>query len=155
MAAAFNAHLGSHGVVTRLVAALILVVGALDDRFDLPALTRLYAHILASITLLFGTGFAVHDLGDLFGLGAMHLFPLCEILTVFAVVALINGFNMLDGLDGLAGGAAPNRPRLPRADAHQPQRGHPGDGLEVFVPAQQWQVVLQAGLGNHAIDRGA
>jgi hypothetical protein len=61
---------------------------------------------------------------------------------ILVVGALINGFNMLDGLDGLARGAAPNRPRLPRADAHQPQRGHLGDGLEVFVPAQQWQVVL-------------
>ena len=106
VAAAFNAHLGSHGVVILLVAALIVVVGALDDRFDLPALTRLYVHILAAIVLLFGTGFVVCDLGDLFGFGVIHLFPLCEIFSVLAVVALINGFNMLDGLDGLAGGAA-------------------------------------------------
>lgn len=87
-----------------VISAFMVIVGALDDRFDLPPKVRLFAHLSAAVTLLYGTGYKVADLGDLFGFGNIPLDVIALPFTVAAVVALINGFNMLDGLDGLAGG---------------------------------------------------
>jgi UDP-GlcNAc:undecaprenyl-phosphate/decaprenyl-phosphate GlcNAc-1-phosphate transferase len=85
-------------------AGLMVVVGLLDDFFDLPPNVRLLAHIAAAATLVLATGFTVTGLGDLFGVGEVRLGPLSWPFTVVAVIALINAFNMLDGMDGLAGG---------------------------------------------------
>ena len=41
------------------------------------------------------------DLGDLFGLGNIHLGQLGIPITIFMVVGVCNAFNMLDGMDGL------------------------------------------------------
>jgi len=89
-----------------VAAALMVVVGALDDRFDLAPYTRILAHIAAAVTLVLASGYTVETLGDLFGLGEIGLGPMAFIFTVVSAIALINGFNMLDGLDGLAGGVA-------------------------------------------------
>jgi UDP-GlcNAc:undecaprenyl-phosphate GlcNAc-1-phosphate transferase len=64
----------------------------------------LFSHAAAAIALTYGSGFIVHDLGDLLGLGEIGLGWLALPFTVIACMALINAFNMLDGLDGLAGG---------------------------------------------------
>ena len=82
----------------------MVVVGLLDDVFDLPPNVRLLAHIAAAATLVLATGYTVTGLGDLVGLGDIRLGPLAWPFTVVAAIALINAFNMLDGMDGLAGG---------------------------------------------------
>jgi UDP-GlcNAc:undecaprenyl-phosphate GlcNAc-1-phosphate transferase len=97
-----NAGDGSYLLV---VASFMVVLGALDDRFDLPPNVRLFAHLSASVALVYSSGFVVADLGDLVGWGKLSLGPLALPFTVVSVVALINAFNMLDGLDGLAGSA--------------------------------------------------
>jgi UDP-GlcNAc:undecaprenyl-phosphate GlcNAc-1-phosphate transferase len=89
-----------------VAAALMVIVGALDDRFDLAPYSRILAHIAAAVTLVLASGFTVESLGNLIGLGDIGLGPVDFIFTVVAAIALINGFNMLDGLDGLAGGVA-------------------------------------------------
>lgn len=106
VAAAFEATLGRHGLAMLIAAGFMVLVGALDDRFNLPPVTRLFAHLVAAIAMVMGTGFTVADLGDLFGFGTIGLGFLAPVFTVVACVALINAFNMLDGLDGLAGGSA-------------------------------------------------
>jgi len=99
--------LSGPGEVALLVAATLMVlVGALDDRFDLPPYTRILAHIAAAVTLVLASGFTVESFGDLLGFGAIGLGPVDLMFTIVAAIALINGFNMLDGLDGLAGGVA-------------------------------------------------
>ena len=98
---------GGSGTVALLVAsALTVLVGALDDRYDLPAYSRILAHIAAGVTLILASGYTVDNLGDLLGVGAIDLGSLNYIFTIVAAIALINGFNMLDGLDGLAGSVA-------------------------------------------------
>jgi UDP-GlcNAc:undecaprenyl-phosphate GlcNAc-1-phosphate transferase len=96
---------GGHGLAIVVVAFFMVFLGALDDRFDLPPGVRLFAHLSAAVALVYGMGFVAPSLGDLLGLGALHLGWLALPFTVVAIVALINAFNMLDGLDGLAGGA--------------------------------------------------
>lgn len=82
--------------------AFMVLIGALDDRFDLSARVRLLAQVSAAVVLIYGSGLVVPHLGDLLGLGEIRLGFLAIPFTVVAIVALINAFNMLDGLDGLA-----------------------------------------------------
>ena len=89
-----------------VAAALMVIVGVMDDRFDLAPYARLLAHIAAAVTLVLASGHNVESLGNLLGFGDIGLGPFDLIFTVVAAIALINGFNMLDGLDGLAGGVA-------------------------------------------------
>ena len=89
-----------------LASGMMVVVGALDDRFDLRPRVRVVVHLAAAVTLIMATGFRVESLGNLFGLGNIVLGPFDFPFTVLATVALINAFNMLDGLDGIAGGVA-------------------------------------------------
>lgn len=95
-----------HEMALLLAAALMVAVGAIDDRRQLPPGIRLTAHLLAALGLVYGTGCVVVDLGNLLGFGTISLEWLAWPFTLVACVALINAFNMLDGLDGLAGGVA-------------------------------------------------
>lgn len=104
IAALMGGALGHPGVVVLLTAIFMVLIGALDDRFNLAPLYRLFAQAAAAIALAYGTGFLVADLGDLFGLGNIGLGWFALPFTVVACMALVNAFNMLDGLDGLAGG---------------------------------------------------
>lgn len=93
------------GLSLLMVSAFMVLLGALDDRFDLPPMVRLFAHLSAAVALVYSSGFTVPDLGDLLGFGVISLGPVSLPFTVISIVALINAFNMLDGLDGLAGSA--------------------------------------------------
>jgi UDP-GlcNAc:undecaprenyl-phosphate/decaprenyl-phosphate GlcNAc-1-phosphate transferase len=95
--------LGRGGMALLLVSSFMVLLGALDDRFNLPPRVRLFAHLSAAVALVYSTGYVVRDLGDLAGWRELVLGPLSLPFTVVSIVALINAFNMLDGLDGLAG----------------------------------------------------
>lgn len=87
-------------------AALLVVVGILDDLLGLGARARLVAQVVAVLILTLGTDLKLDSLGDLFGFGELELGLLAIPFTVFAMVGVINAFNMIDGIDGLAGGIA-------------------------------------------------
>jgi UDP-GlcNAc:undecaprenyl-phosphate/decaprenyl-phosphate GlcNAc-1-phosphate transferase len=89
-----------------VASALMVFVGALDDRFNLAPYVRIVAHLAAAMTLVLATGYRVDTLGDLLGFGSIAFGSFGFLFTVVATIALINAFNMLDGLDGLAGGTA-------------------------------------------------
>jgi UDP-GlcNAc:undecaprenyl-phosphate GlcNAc-1-phosphate transferase len=86
-----------------VVAAFMVALGILDDRFNLPPNVRLFAHLSAAVAMVYSVQDSVVSLGNLFGWGPINLGIFAMPFTVVAVVALINAFNMLDGLDGLAG----------------------------------------------------
>lgn len=93
-----------------LAGGLIVLVGALDDRFELDSLTKLAGQVTAAgILVLLGVqwfslwvpwggeeGFA----GQLMLLGSNQ----GQLLTVLLTVAMVNAMNFVDGLDGLAAG---------------------------------------------------
>ncbi len=97
--------LGHGGMSVLVVSVFMVVLGALDDRFNLPPRVRLFAHLSAAVALVYSSGYVVNGLGDLMGRGEIGLGMLALPFTVLSIVALINAFNMLDGLDGLAGSA--------------------------------------------------
>lgn len=88
--------------------ALITTLGAVDDKYSVPAKLKLLGQILAACVLVwpifgvrlvnFGTDLNVvifdADLNELFG----------TIFTIIWVVVVTNTVNLIDGLDGLAAG---------------------------------------------------
>ncbi len=89
-------------------AALVVLVGMLDDRFEVSPFARLTAHLIAAILVL-GTNsdLAIHTLGRPFGDSVTEFTSLgSAAFTCIAIVGAINAFNMLDGMDGLAGSMA-------------------------------------------------
>jgi UDP-GlcNAc:undecaprenyl-phosphate GlcNAc-1-phosphate transferase len=85
-------------------ASLLVVVGALDDRFSLGPALRLMAQACAALLLTLGGGVTLTSLGNLFGFGVIELGAFAVPFTVFAMVGIVNAVNMIDGIDGLAGG---------------------------------------------------
>lgn len=85
-----------------LAATFIVLLGLLDDRFQLDALTKLAGQALAAgILLLFG----IQILWIPFSNGLLFLPPsIGQLLTVVLVIVVINSVNFIDGLDGLASG---------------------------------------------------
>ncbi|TWF78780.1 UDP-GlcNAc:undecaprenyl-phosphate GlcNAc-1-phosphate transferase [Pseudonocardia hierapolitana] len=94
-----------------LAALLLAAVGALDDRYDLDALTKFAGQTTAAgILVIFGVQWTVFfvpwggsdssESGSLLVLGQEQ----GVLLTVLLTVALVNAMNFVDGLDGLAAG---------------------------------------------------
>src|SRR6185295_8367955 len=83
--------------------ALLVFIGALDDRYDLPALVRFMAQMCAALLMVAGADVSVTDLGrpffgDVVALGWGGI-P----FTIMIVLTAVNAFNMFDGSDGVAG----------------------------------------------------
>ena len=85
-------------------AALLVVVGFLDDLWELPAQIRLAVQITAALIMAVGGGIVVQNLGAITGNHDVTLGAWAIPFTVFATVGVINALNMSDGVDGLAGG---------------------------------------------------
>lgn len=89
-----------------LAASLLVLVGSIDDRFDLHPSIRLIGHLCAGLVMALGVDLHLESLGDIFGLGETRLGEWSLLFTLMATTAAINAFNMMDGMDGLAGGLA-------------------------------------------------
>lgn len=87
-----------------LCASVLVLMGAIDDKYDVDYRIRLIVQILISCTMIFGAGLSLKSLGHLLLGYELTLGPLGYIVTVFAVLGAINAFNMVDGIDGLLGG---------------------------------------------------
>ena len=83
--------------------SFMVLIGALDDYYDLNAKVRLVAQFFIASILVFGANFSLSNLGDLFGFGIVDLGIFGIPFTLLAVPTAINAFNMTDGIDGLVG----------------------------------------------------
>ena len=84
-------------------AGLLVIVGLIDDKYDLDWRLRILAQVLAALIMIHLGGVRVHYLGHLFGYDNVFLGSLSVPFTVFATVGIINAINMVDGMDRLAG----------------------------------------------------
>jgi UDP-GlcNAc:undecaprenyl-phosphate GlcNAc-1-phosphate transferase len=82
---------------------LIMVAGALDDRYAVQPRWKFLAQFIAAGLIVYG-GAKVFALGNLFGFGTVWLGFMHIPFSIIAAVLLINAINLIDGLDGLAGG---------------------------------------------------
>ncbi len=84
-----------------LAGTFIMLLGALDDRFDLDSLTKFAGQALAAgILLLHGVQILWLPINGILTLPS----NIGAVLTVVFVMLVINAVNFVDGLDGLASG---------------------------------------------------
>lgn len=83
-------------------AFVLVVLGALDDKYELRVGVRVAVQAIAVLTVIATTHIYVHSLGILGG-HELILGWLGIPFTLVAVIGLINAFNLMDGIDGLAG----------------------------------------------------
>jgi UDP-GlcNAc:undecaprenyl-phosphate GlcNAc-1-phosphate transferase len=84
---------------------LLVFVGTVDDRFDLPPNVRLIAQSCAALLVSLASEIVATSLGEYFGY-PLGLGSVGVPFTILFVVTLVNAFNLVDGIDGLAGGLA-------------------------------------------------
>ena len=84
-----------------LASTFVLLIGALDERYELDAITKLAGQgLAAAILLIFGIQILWLPIDGIIVLPT----NIGQLLTVVVVVVIINAVNFIDGLDGLATG---------------------------------------------------
>ncbi|MBT0585064.1 UDP-N-acetylglucosamine--undecaprenyl-phosphate N-acetylglucosaminephosphotransferase [Alteromonas oceanisediminis] len=82
----------------------IVLLGMLDDKFDLSAKGRLICQFCVASIMAWAAQNYITSVGNILGTGAIELEFMGYFFTLVCVVGVINAFNMIDGIDGLAGG---------------------------------------------------
>lgn len=86
---------------------IIVLTGALDDRFELSAKVKLLLQLVAACVVVFGFGVKIDLLNIPFGQSMQEISGWISIpLTIFWIVGVTNAINLIDGLDGLAAGVS-------------------------------------------------
>lgn len=83
---------------------VIVIVGVLDDKYQLPAKVKLLGQIVAACVLI-AFDIRIEWVNNPFG-GYYYLDLLSIPLTIFWVISFTNVVNLIDGLDGLAAGVS-------------------------------------------------
>jgi UDP-N-acetylmuramyl pentapeptide phosphotransferase/UDP-N-acetylglucosamine-1-phosphate transferase len=85
---------------------VVATVSFLDDRYSVPPLYRLVAHVITAVVILYG-GFSLQKL-EFPGVSWhwSHASATGAVLSVLFTVWMINLYNFMDGMDGFAGGMA-------------------------------------------------
>jgi len=84
-------------------ASLVVVVGVIDDIYQLPAKVKLFGQILAA-AIPVAAGIRIEWIGAFFTDSYIYFDELSIPLTLFWIVSFTNVVNLIDGLDGLAAG---------------------------------------------------
>lgn len=91
-----------------IASAMMVFIGALDDKFDLRVRVRIVGQIIIASLMIYGVGGYISNLGNLFGLGNVNLGPVGIVFTYISIIVVINAYNMIDGIDGLIGSLSVN-----------------------------------------------
>ena len=87
-----------------LAGGMLVVLGILDDRYNLSVFTRTLVEIGIALFLIESLDLRLANLGNLLGLGGVNLSQwLSYPFTVLVIFVVINAYNMLDGMDGVLG----------------------------------------------------
>lgn len=85
--------------------AMIVILGVLDDRFELSPKMKLFGQLLAAFTVVL-LGLRVEFFHLPFDEAIWSLGWLAIPITIFWIVGVTNAVNLIDGLDGLAAGVS-------------------------------------------------
>ncbi|WP_274654237.1 glycosyltransferase family 4 protein [Paenibacillus humicola] len=87
--------------------SIIVLIGALDDRFELSAKVKLLGQIAAACVVVLGFGVKIDLLNIPFGGSIQPVAAWISVpLTIVWIVGVTNAINLIDGLDGLAAGVS-------------------------------------------------
>ncbi|TXH28897.1 MAG: undecaprenyl/decaprenyl-phosphate alpha-N-acetylglucosaminyl 1-phosphate transferase [Cyclobacteriaceae bacterium] len=80
---------------------IMLVIGALDDRFNIKPVYRLIVQ-LGCAAAVAGAGIRITSL---YGIAGIHDLPITiqYIVTIVVIAGVVNAYNLMDGIDGLLG----------------------------------------------------
>jgi UDP-GlcNAc:undecaprenyl-phosphate GlcNAc-1-phosphate transferase len=81
----------------------VMLLGLLDDLFEIHSALRMLVQIGVGIAIHFEANLPFKSVGDIWFIGDLGLGPFSLTFTCIAVVGGINAVNMMDGLDGLCG----------------------------------------------------
>ncbi|WP_368653317.1 glycosyltransferase family 4 protein [Ornithinibacillus sp. 4-3] len=81
---------------------IIVIIGALDDRFELRPYVKLGGHIAAA-ALVISSGLVIEKITLPF-FGVVELGFISVLVTFIWIIGITNAINLIDGLDGLATG---------------------------------------------------
>ncbi|TQS71256.1 undecaprenyl/decaprenyl-phosphate alpha-N-acetylglucosaminyl 1-phosphate transferase [Ornithinibacillus gellani] len=96
---------GKYHVAILAGAVIVLIVGILDDLFELSPKAKLIGQLLAAGVVVFGGGLQVEFINLPFG-GQVEFGILSTVFTILWIVGITNAINLIDGMDGLAGGVS-------------------------------------------------
>lgn len=102
----FIASVDENVILLLIAGAMLVAVGAIDDRFGVSLYVRLLAQAITALLMVYGAGILISDLGNPFGFGEIELGRGAAIFSVIVAIVVINAFNFVDGVDGLAGSLA-------------------------------------------------
>lgn len=85
-----------------MAAFILLLVGVIDDRFDLRASLKLGIQLILA-HCVFEQGIRIESLYGLMGVFELSYWAQF-ILTIVVITGVVNAFNLMDGIDGLAAG---------------------------------------------------
>jgi UDP-GlcNAc:undecaprenyl-phosphate GlcNAc-1-phosphate transferase len=100
---AFFPALGREITAFLIAAILIVMIGLLDDQFDLKVRYRLSMQFVVSLVIIFGGDMRIETLGVFGSDGVFHLGAFSLPFTIFSIMVAMNAFNFIDGIDGLSG----------------------------------------------------
>lgn len=83
---------------------ILLIMGILDDRFDLRAMLKLSVQLLLA-HFVYSQGIMLTSLHGLLGIYELATWQQ-YLLTMIVITGVVNAFNLMDGIDGLAAGLA-------------------------------------------------
>ena len=83
--------------------SMILIIGLIDDKFQIGVIIRLIAQLVACL-LVIGSGIQIVDVGSYLLFNNLHLGIYGIFFTILCVIGITNAINFIDGIDGLSAG---------------------------------------------------
>ena len=80
-----------------IASAMMVFIGALDDKFDLRVRIRIVGQIIIASLMIYGAGGYISNLGNLFAMGDINLGPIGIVFTYVAIIVVINAYNIMSG----------------------------------------------------------
>ncbi len=96
----------SHRLIYLICSTAIVLLGVLDDKYNLPVKPKLIAQALITLLLCLVTNLYIQNCGNILGFGNIDAGVFKYVITLLAVIGSVNAFNMMDGIDGLLGSMA-------------------------------------------------
>lgn len=84
------------------IAFLIAIVGSIDDKYHLNAVSKLSLEIIPIFYLIVFKNLSLNNIGD-YNYFELKLGTFAVLFTILCVLFLINSFNYFDGIDGMLG----------------------------------------------------
>lgn len=103
----FNLHYFDYIFPVVLASFIIVIVGYLDDIYELKPKPKMIGIILAAVVIWGFTNFHFDSFKIPFGGPLLQFDPITTfIFTILWIVSITNAINLIDGLDGLVGGVS-------------------------------------------------